>query len=84
MHTLLNRPELFDAYVAASAPLWRYENLSADTKVGLPRAAKAGAAVYLTVGQHENERLRDGVQRFAATLKNASPADAPACGPTLI
>ena len=78
VHTLLNRPELFDAYVAASAPLWRYEGLAADTKVGLPRAAKAGAAVYLTVGQHENERLRDGVQRFAATLKSAAPADAPA------
>lgn len=74
VHTLLNRPELFDGYVAASAPVWRYENLATDIKVGLPRAAKAGAAVYLTVGEHENERLRDGVQRFAATLQDAAPA----------
>jgi predicted alpha/beta superfamily hydrolase len=78
VHTLLNRPELFDAYVAASAPVWRYDNLAADLKAGLPRAAKAGAAVYLTVGQYENERLRDGVQRFAATLNGAAPAEAPA------
>jgi predicted alpha/beta superfamily hydrolase len=78
VHTLLNRPELFDAYVAASAPLWRYDNLAGDTATGLPRAAKAGAAVYLTVGQHENERLRDGVQRFAATLRGAASAQAPA------
>jgi uncharacterized protein len=78
VHTLLNRPELFDAYVAASAPLWRYDGLAADAKVGLARAAKAGAAVYLTVGQHENERLRDGVLRFAATLRSAAPPDAPA------
>ena len=78
VHTLLNRPELFDAYVAASAPLWRYDGFAADTRAGLPRAAKAGAAVYLTVGQHENERLRDGVQRFAATLGSAAPADVPA------
>ena len=78
VHTLLNRPELFDAYVAASAPLWRYENLATDIKAGLPRAAKAGAAVYLTVGEHENERLRDGVQRFADTLRNAASAEAPA------
>ena len=77
VHTLLNRPELFDGYVAASAPIWRYENLETDIKAGLPRAAKAGAAVYLTVGEHENERLRDGMQRFAATLRNAAPAEAP-------
>jgi tetratricopeptide (TPR) repeat protein len=75
---MLNRPELFDAYVAASAPLWRYDNLAAEMKVGLPRAAKAGAAVYLSVGQHENERLRDGMQKFAATLKGGVPAETPA------
>lgn len=78
VHTLLSRPELFDAYVAASAPLWRYDNLAADMRAGLPRAAEAGAAVYLTVGQYENERLRDGVQRFAATLRSAAAAKAPA------
>ena len=78
VHTLLNRPELFDAYIAASAPLWRYDNFASDTKAGLSRAAKAGAAVYLTVGQNENERLRDGMQRFAATLKAAAAAEAPA------
>jgi len=78
VHTLLNRPELFDAYIAASAPLWRYDNLTVDMKGGLSRAAKAAAAVYLTVGQYENEKLRDGVQRFAATLRGAAPAEAPA------
>ncbi len=77
VHTMLNRPELFAAYIAASAPLWRYENLAADTKAGLQRAAKSGVAVFLTVGQHENERLRDGVQRFAATLKGAATSEVP-------
>ena len=77
VHTLLNRPELFDAYVAASAPLWRYEGFAADTSVGLRRAAKARAAVYLTVGEHENEQLRDGVQRFAAMLGSAAPGEVP-------
>jgi predicted alpha/beta superfamily hydrolase len=78
VHTLLNRPELFRAYVAASAPIWRYEGFSADVRAGLPRAAKAGAAIYLTVGQHENEQLRNGVQQFAATLKSAPAGSAPA------
>ena len=78
VHTMLNRPELFDAYIAASAPLWRYDNLAAEMKAGLSRAAKAGAAVYLTVGQYENERLRDGMQRFTATLKSAASAEVPA------
>ena len=78
VHTLLNRPDLFDAYVAASAPIWRYDNFAADMNVGLPRAAKAGAAVYLTVGEHENDQLRDGMERFAATLKSGSPSEVPA------
>jgi predicted alpha/beta superfamily hydrolase len=78
VHTLLNRPELFDVYIAASAPLWRYENFAADVKAGLPRAAKAGTAIYLTVGQYENDQLRGGMQQFAATLKSVAPAEAPA------
>jgi predicted alpha/beta superfamily hydrolase len=78
VHTLLNRPELFRAYVAASAPVWRYEGFAADVRSGLPRAAKAGAAIYLTVGQHENEQLRSGMQQFAATLKSAPAGSGPA------
>ena len=77
VHTLLNRPELFDAYVVASAPVWRYDNLAGDMKEGLARAAKARAAVYLTVGQHENERLREGVLRFSEALRAAAPGTAP-------
>jgi tetratricopeptide (TPR) repeat protein len=34
--------------------------------------------VYLSVGQHENERLRDGLQRFAATLRSLAPGSVPA------
>ena len=78
VHTLLNRPELFDAYVAASAPVWRYEGFAADTAAGLPRAAKAAASLYLTVGEHENEQLRGGLRRFADTLQGAARGDAPA------
>jgi predicted alpha/beta superfamily hydrolase len=70
VHTLLNRPDLFDTYVAASAPIWRYDSLMAHAKAGLARAAQAGATLYLTVGQHENERLREGLARFAAYLRS--------------
>jgi len=78
VHTLLNRPELFRVYIAASAPVWRYEGFAADVRTGLPRAAKAGAAIYLSVGQHENDQLRGGMQQFAATLKSAPSGGAPA------
>lgn len=71
VHALLNRPELFDGYVVASAPVWRYDGLAGDITQGFPRAAKANAAVYLSVGQHENEQLRDGMQRFADALRRA-------------
>ena len=71
VHTLLNRPELFDAYVVASAPVWRYDGLAGDIAQGFPRAAKAGAAVYLSVGQQENDQLRAGMQRFADALRSA-------------
>ena len=78
VHTLLNRVELFTVYVAASAPLWRYEGLASDTKGGLSRAGKARAALYLTVGEHENDNLRQGVERFAAVFKAGDPAALPA------
>jgi len=78
VHTLLNRVDLFDAYVAASAPLWRYDSLAADTRAGLARAARAGAAVHLTVGGDETEQLREGVRRFAAALEAAEPGAGPA------
>ena len=78
VHTLLNRPELFDVYVAVSAPLWRYDNLAADMRTGLARAAKAATAVYLTVGEYENEQLRGGVLSFATALKGAARAEVPA------
>ena len=77
VHTLLNRPELFDAYVAASAPLWRYDSLARDTRAGLALAAKARAAVYLAVGELENAQLREGVKRFADALKAAGSVAAP-------
>ena len=77
VHTLLNRPELFDAYVVASAPVWRYDGLAEDMTRGFPRAAKSGAAVYLSVGQHENEQLRAGLQRFADSLRSAGAASGP-------
>ena len=76
VHTLLNRPELFDAYVVASAPVWRYDGLADDIKQGFPRAARAGAAVYVSVGQHENEQLRDGLKRFADALRSAGAGEA--------
>jgi pimeloyl-ACP methyl ester carboxylesterase len=78
VHTLLNRPELFAGYIAASAPLWRYDALERDIRLGAARAAKAGAAVYLTVGELETENIRGGVQKFADALKAAPASQAPA------
>src|SRR5262245_52957737 len=77
VHVLLNRPELFKAYVAASAPLWRYEGFAADMTAGLPRPARAHAAVYLAVGEYENENLRGGVRRLVDTLKARDSTTAP-------
>jgi len=73
-HALLNRPELFDVYIAASAPLWRYDSLAHDMRQGLQRAAKANVALYLTIGEEEWSQLRGGVERFAEAL-TATAAD---------
>lgn len=77
VHAMLNRPDLFDAYIVTSAPVWRYEGLDADLKNGLARAAKAGTSIFLSVGQHENKQLREGMRKFAATLTSASRGTAP-------
>jgi predicted alpha/beta superfamily hydrolase len=67
-HALLNRPELFDVYVAVSAPLWRYDSLARDMRVGLPRAARAGKAIHLAVGGDETAQLRGGMIEFVRAL----------------
>jgi hypothetical protein len=77
VHVLLNRPELFKAYIAASAPVWRYENFAADVSAGLPHAARVRAAVYLAVGEYENENLRGGVQRLVDALKAGDSTTVP-------
>jgi predicted alpha/beta superfamily hydrolase len=76
-HALLNRPDLFDVYIAASAPLWRYDSLARDVRAGLARAGKAGKAIYLSVGEHETAQLRGGVTAFATTLRSALPSGGP-------
>ena len=83
VHTLLNRPELFDAYIAVSAPVWRYDSLTRDTRTGLARAAAAKTSLYLLVGEPENENMRRGLKELAATLQ-ASGAAAPAWSYTVL
>ena len=78
VHTLLNRPALFSGYIAASAPLWRYDSLARDMRLGLTRAAQTGAAIYLTVGELETENIRGSVQKFADALRAAPAGQAPA------
>jgi predicted alpha/beta superfamily hydrolase len=70
VHALLNRPDLFDAYIAVSPPIWRYDSLMADVRSGLERAAQQGAALYLSVGERENENLLGGIARFDAFLRS--------------
>jgi uncharacterized protein len=77
VHTLLNRPALFTGYIAASAPLWRYDSLTRDMRRGLARAAQAGAAIHLIVGQLETENIRGGMQKFADALRAAPAGQAP-------
>ena len=77
VHVLLNRPELFRAYIAASAPVWRYEHFAADMSAGLSRAARARAAVYLAVGEYENANLRNGVQQLVDALKAGDTTTVP-------
>jgi predicted alpha/beta superfamily hydrolase len=84
IHTLLNRPALFSGYIAASAPLWRYDGLERDMRPGLARAAQAGAAVYLTVGELENENIRSSVQKFADVLRASSGGPAPVSAFTIL
>jgi predicted alpha/beta superfamily hydrolase len=77
VHALLNRVELFAAYVAISAPVWRYDSLAQQVEAGLGRAAKAGATLTLLVGQNETTQLRDGVRQLAELLRGRAP-NAPA------
>ena len=80
VHTMLNRPDLFHAYIVASAPLWRYDSLAEQARPGLARAGAAGAELYLTVGELEkaNVRLMAGVLAFSALVDSVSVGQGPA------
>ncbi len=47
-------------------------------RLGLARAAQAGAAVYLTAGELETESIRGGVPKFVDALRAAPAGQAPA------
>jgi predicted alpha/beta superfamily hydrolase len=74
VHTMLNRPELFRAYIVASAPLWRYDSLVQQARPGLARAGAASAEVFLTVGEHENLRLKGSILAFSALIDSLTKA----------
>ena len=77
VHALLNQPSLFDAYIAASAPVWRYDSLARDIRAGFAPAAKAGTTVDLSVGERESPQMRGGITTLVDALKAAAPGTAP-------
>lgn len=69
VHALLHRPELFQGYIALSAPLYRYDSLAQQTAAGLPGAAARPITLYLAAGDEDSPEMRGGMQAFADSVE---------------
>jgi predicted alpha/beta superfamily hydrolase len=75
VYSLIAEPALFDVRFAHSTPLWREDDLLVKRlQTFLATAPSMKGDLFLSVGGAETERMRGGIERAAALLKEKAPA----------
>jgi predicted alpha/beta superfamily hydrolase len=74
LYSQIAAPDLFDARFAYSAPVWREEGrlvqqLEARLRSGPPLRGR----LFLSVGDHETDRMKGGFERMVAALERHAP-----------
>lgn len=64
---LMRKPELVDGYIAASPALWRLDE--AALRDGEAAIGRGGRSLLLTLGERENDKMREGLDRFREALQ---------------
>jgi hypothetical protein len=73
IHTLVTRPDVFDAYIAISPSLqWNEQGLVDQAETFFAEADKLEASLYMTVG-NEGGGLLGGVRKLSGVLDEEAP-----------
>ncbi|WP_105258695.1 tetratricopeptide repeat protein [Pseudoalteromonas sp. T1lg88] len=77
LYVLLNRPQLFDAYIIATPSLADdFLAVSSSAKTQLPKLKDKMRFVYLAIGEHTYEQAhRENTQAFAQALTDYAPSE---------
>ncbi len=77
LYALLNRPQLFDAYLISSPTISdNFLNITSDAKKKLPKLTDKIRFLSIVIGDHRFETSHiEAVKAFESTLRSAAPKD---------
>ena len=76
VHTLLNRPEIFDAYIASSPTVgWCYQFIYEEARVQLDPGKSLDAFLYMIWGKDDMEEVTRAVPYLEEIIKEEAPGD---------
>lgn len=75
MHSLLYKPDLFQARFCYSTPFWREDNIIVSKVSDFLRSKDTVSTfLYMSVGEKETENIRNGFDRMTRTFKEKAPS----------
>lgn len=76
VHSLLNRPYLFDGHIALSPALWHSDDLIiSKAELSLESIDSLPNFFYMNIGGQENENISNSFDRMESVLRRAAPSD---------
>ncbi len=73
-YTLLNRPEMFDAYIVMSPAMWwNEEELTEQAKTTLDDSDFEDKAIFFGIGGEDGWGMRQELKRFVAVFEEKAP-----------
>lgn len=74
-YAVLNRPEMFDAYIVISPAMWwNNEELTEQAKTALDNPGAENKAIFFGIGAEDGYGMRQELKRFVAMLDDKAPS----------
>lgn len=74
MHSLLSKPDLFQARFCFSAPFWRHDNvIVSKVEEFLASNDTLRTFIYMSAGERETNNIKDGLGNMMKVLKEKAP-----------
>lgn len=76
LYSLIDHPEVFDAYFAYSTPAWRFNNLLVnrlEESLTKKRGIKGSRQLFFSVGENENANIKGSYDLMTNLLRRTKP-----------